>query len=81
MITDLSTIPKPIRHLLNPTVLDPQQFLLSDSQVESFHALGFVIGNASLTDEFVDLLCSDLDSLMVPDNVSNPLWHLSLIHI
>ena len=75
MITDLSTISKPIRHLPNPTVVDSQQFLLSDSQVESFHALGFVIGNASLTDEFVDLLCSDLDSLMVPDNVSNPLWH------
>tara|TARA_B110000438_G_scaffold114745_1_gene112447 strand:+ start:783 stop:1661 length:879 start_codon:yes stop_codon:yes gene_type:complete len=75
VIIDLSTIPEPIRHLPNPGEVDPQQFLLSDSQVESFHALGFVIGNASLSDEFVDLLCNDLVSLVAPENVSNPLWH------
>ena len=75
VITDLSTISEPIRHAPTPANVNSQQFRLSAGQVESFHELGFVIGNASLTDEFVDLLCSDLDSLVSPENVSNPLWY------
>ena len=72
---DLSTISEPIRHAPNPADVNPQHFRLSENQVESYHELGFVIGNSSLPDEFVDLLCNDLDSLVSPENVNNPLWH------
>jgi len=75
VITDLSSISEPITHAPTPPDVNPQQLRLADSQVESFHELGFVIGNASLSEEFVDLLCSDLESLVSPETVNNPLWH------
>ena len=75
MTTDFSTIQEPISCVPNTSELSTRQFRLTNRQVESFHELGFVIGNGSLTEEFVDLLCSDLESLMCPENVNNPLWH------
>jgi len=72
---DLSTFSEPIRHAPTPANVNPQQFRLSTAQVKSFHDCGFVIGNASLSEDFVDLLCKDLESLISPENVSNPLWH------
>ena len=75
MNKDLSAISKPIGKVSNLADVNPQRFRLTDSQVESFHNQGFVVGNEPLTDEFVDLLCGDLGYLISPDNANNPLWH------
>jgi hypothetical protein len=72
---DLSAISKPIGKVSDLGDVNPQRFRLTDSQVESFHNQGFVVGNEPLTDEFVDLLCGDLGYLISPDNADNPLWH------
>jgi len=73
--TDLSVISEPIGNVPNLSVGNPRRFRLTEGQVESFHKQGFVVGNEPLTDEFVDLLCGDLEYLISSDNVTNPLWH------
>ena len=75
MDIDLSSISEPIGKVHTPVGADPHLFRLTDGQVESFHAQGFVVGNEPLADEFVDLLCGDLEFLTSAANVNNPLWH------
>ena len=73
--TDLSTFSQPISLVSNLCELPTDRFRLTNAQVESFHEHGFVVGNEPLTEEFVDLLCGDLNFLISADNVHNPLWH------
>ena len=75
MKTDLSTVSRPINKVCNLTDASPERFRLTNGQVESFHKQGFVVGNEPLAEEFVDLLCAELDYLISADNTSNPLWH------
>jgi hypothetical protein len=75
MTIDLSTIAQPIVELLDPADADPQRFRLTNSQVESFHQQGFVLGNEPLSAEFIDLLCGDLEFLISTANANNCLWH------
>jgi ectoine hydroxylase-related dioxygenase (phytanoyl-CoA dioxygenase family) len=73
--TDLSTVSRPINKVCNLADASPERFRLTNGQVESFHKQGFVVGKEPLTEEFVDLLCGELDYLISADNTSNPLWH------
>lgn len=75
MKTDLSTVSQPINKVFNLADPTPERYRLTIDQVESFHKQGFVVGNEPLAEEFVDLLCGDLDYLISADNVNNPLWH------
>jgi ectoine hydroxylase-related dioxygenase (phytanoyl-CoA dioxygenase family) len=72
---DLSTFAHPIKDTLNLDPIDTEQFRLSDAQIRSFHHQGFIVGNATLTDEFLNWLGNDLEALISKDNVNNPLWH------
>jgi hypothetical protein len=72
---DLSTTSCPIGTVANSAGENRRRFQLTGVQIEVFHEKGFVVGNESLPDAFVDQLCEDLDCLISPNNAKNPLWH------
>ncbi|MBT4014050.1 MAG: phytanoyl-CoA dioxygenase family protein [Planctomycetaceae bacterium] len=75
MKIDLSTISQPIGKYSTAADGNLQRFRLTKDQVNSYRKHGFVVGKESLSEEFMELLCADLDFLISPENANNSLWH------
>ena len=73
-----------------------QEYSLSAAQIADFQTDGFVVGQASISEDYIASLLHDLTDLLTPDHVGKELWHeyhinestdpdtvlfLSLIHI
>jgi ectoine hydroxylase-related dioxygenase (phytanoyl-CoA dioxygenase family) len=74
MSADLSNYHQPITEIfLNPG--DFKDFSLSDEQIDFFSENGYLAGIEILSDEQIEILRSELDDLMKPEQAANPLFY------
>lgn len=52
-----------------------QEFSLSAAQIADFQTEGFVVGQASISEDYIARLLHDLTDLLTPDHVGKELWH------
>lgn len=52
-----------------------QEYSLSAAQIADFQTDGFVVGQASISEDYIARLLHDLKDLLTPDHVGKELWH------
>lgn len=52
-----------------------QEYSLSAAQIADFQTDGFVVGQASISEDYIARLLNDLTDLLTPDHVGKELWH------
>lgn len=52
-----------------------QEYSLSAAQITDFQTDGFVVGQASISEDYIARLLHDLTDLLIPDHVGKELWH------
>ena len=77
MVADLSQHHRPVTHLFHTpkSADDWDRYLLSNDQIEFFHAHGYLAGIRSLNDEQIDALRGELAELINPSHPGHSLFY------